>query len=101
MWMTNLLFTTILDTVRSYIERNKMGRFAPKEDAPTPPTADEIAREISVGSRCEVLGEDGVTRHRGVVRFVGETEFGNQPSVWIGVEYDDAYGKNDGSYAFI
>ncbi len=44
---------------------------------------------INVGSRVLFKGEPGV------VRFVGETQFA--PGVWIGVELQEANGKNDGS----
>lgn len=89
------------DTVRSYIERHKMGRFAPKAETPAQPTDEEVASRFPVGSRCEVVAENGVTKYRGTIRFVGETEFGNKAGVWIGVEYDEAYGKNDGSCVFV
>jgi tubulin-specific chaperone B len=74
-----------------------MGRFAPRTNIQAPPTSEEIAAQMPIGSRCEVLAENGVTKHRGTIRFVGETDFGTKTGVWIGVEYDEAYGKNDGS----
>jgi tubulin-specific chaperone B len=85
------------DTVKRYKEIHKMGRFAPKPEAPAPPTTEEIASQMPVGSRCEVVAENGVTKYRGTIRFVGETEFGTKTGVWVGLEYDEAYGKNDGS----
>jgi tubulin-folding cofactor B len=85
------------DTVKAYKEIHKMGRFAPKPDTPASPTAQEVASQIPLGSRCEVVAENGITKYRGTIRFVGETEFGNKTGVWVGVEYDEAYGKNDGS----
>ncbi|CAG8572690.1 16127_t:CDS:2 [Acaulospora colombiana] len=85
------------DTVKAYKEKHKMGRFAPKSEETAAPSADDIASQMPIGSRCEVVADNGVTKHRGTIRFVGETEFGNKTGVWIGVEYDDHYGKNDGS----
>ncbi|CAG7847902.1 Tubulin-folding cofactor B AltName: Full=Cytoskeleton-associated protein 1; AltName: Full=Cytoskeleton-associated protein CKAPI; AltName: Full=Tubulin-specific chaperone B [Serendipita indica DSM 11827] len=87
---------TWADTVKSYIEKHQMGRFAPKTDSPATPTLAEISAQYPIGSRCEVATDAG-PKYRGTIRFVGETEFGNKTGVWIGVEYDEAWGKNDGS----
>ncbi|KAJ2459786.1 hypothetical protein GGF42_001249 [Coemansia sp. RSA 2424] len=86
------------DSVRAFKRRHRMGRFADGasemsigEDA----KAKELALSIPVGSRCEVAMPDGEFKKRGTVRFVGETEF--RPGCWVGVEYDEPVGKNDGS----
>lgn len=73
--------------------RNKVGRFTDaeeKEDLSPPP-----AINISVGERCEVESTEPGLKKRGAVRFVGQTKFGK--GIWIGIEYDEPFGKNDGS----
>ena len=87
-----------LDTVLAYKQRNKLGRFA--QDSSTSGHEDTLQLpDIHVGQRCEVdSGEDGGLQKRGIVQFVGATEFGNKVGVWIGIQYDEPVGKNDGSY---
>lgn len=84
----------LLDTVLAYKQRNKVGRFAPKDEAKPKPTFDV---NIPVGSRCEIESTDPGLRKRGTVRYVGLTKFGTGEGVWVGVEYDEPLGKNDGS----
>ncbi|GLB41586.1 putative CAP_GLY [Lyophyllum shimeji] len=81
------------DTVLAFKQRNKMGRFAPKDEAAT--AQPELPTDITVGSRCEVESTEPGLSKRGTVRFVGTTKFGK--GVWVGVEYDEPMGKNDGS----
>lgn len=74
-----------------------MGRFADATDEErTQPDIDEIQKAIPVGSRCEVDIADAGLKKRGTVRFVDATKFGTG-GVWVGIEYDEPLGKNDGS----
>ncbi|KAI8889738.1 hypothetical protein K501DRAFT_237920 [Backusella circina FSU 941] len=86
------------DTVRAFKERNKLGRFsdeaAAKEEA-TEIAYKEALEDIKVGDRCEVASEDNSMMKRGTVKFIGETKF--QVGPWIGIQYDEPLGKNDGS----
>lgn len=50
--------------------------------------------DINVGDKVIVTTLNG-TRHRGVVRFRGETKFAS--GIWYGVELDKPEGRNSGS----
>eukprot|EP01135_Chromosphaera_perkinsii_P000412 Nk52_evm59s78 gene=Nk52_evmTU59s78 len=97
MEMTEEEYANKQDTVRAFKMRNKMGRFADdyeekkkaKEDAEA-----ELASKINVGERCEIAVKGAPTR-RGTVMYVGKTSF--KDGSWVGVQYDEPVGKNDGS----
>jgi len=96
--MSNQEYETRRDTVLSYKKQHNMGRFAPASDSAekSSPDAEEVKRSYPLGSRCEVDVGDAGLKKRGAVRFVGTTKFGGG-GVWIGIEYDEPLGKNDGS----
>lgn len=93
------------DTVLAYKQRNKLGRFAESSGTSNPTTSESALAQIiaayQLGARCEVDHGDGsdseILKKRGTVRFVGTTSFGTGAGVWVGVEYDEPVGKNDGS----
>ncbi|KAH9479275.1 Tubulin-folding cofactor B [Psilocybe cubensis] len=80
------------DTVLAYKQRNKIGRFAPQNSTPEP---ERPSVNVPIGSRCEVESAEAGLSKRGTVRFCGPTKFSQ--GTWVGVEYDEPFGKNDGS----
>ncbi|KAJ0124888.1 hypothetical protein N8I77_005876 [Diaporthe amygdali] len=88
------------DSVLAWKKAEKLGRFDPdapsKEQAKIAAFAEEVrSRDIEVGKRCRVGGDD--TR-RGTVMYVGDVkEIPNGSGAWVGVQLDEPVGKNDGS----
>lgn len=82
------------DSVLAWKKRNLLGRFDPaREDRSSPDNVIESQDVgITTGQRCRI-GD-----RRGRVEYVGTVE-GIAPGTWIGVNYDEPVGKNDGSFA--
>ena len=76
-------------------EKFKAERIAAGEDVPAELTDDSFAEEASkmkVGDRCQVSPGDRL----GAVRYVGRLA-SLKAGFWIGVEFDEPVGKNDGT----
>jgi len=91
------------DTVQAYLKKNKMGKYNAEEMAAL--AAEKVKQEeeekkliddggIVEGARCQVT-VPGSSKRKGTIKFVGNVHF--QPGWWVGVQYDEPYGKNDGS----
>lgn len=89
------------DSVRSFLKRNKMGKF--NEEEASEKAAEQkckleeeklAAETITTGSRCEVRAPGQPTK-RGTVMYVGLTDF--KPGYWVGIKYDEPFGKHNGS----
>ena len=79
----------------AYKARNKIGRFAVSAAA-VPATIPQAG--LVIGARVRVdLSSTGIYRRVGTVRYMGEAGFAE--GIWIGIEYDEPVGKNDGSVA--
>merc|ERR1711936_1272250 len=91
------------DTVAAFLKKNKLGKYNEEEMAQLAKQKEEREAEekktsieggMVEGARCEV-SVAGQLKKRGTIRFSGNVHF--QPGWWVGVEYDEPTGKNDGS----
>jgi len=94
------------DSVLAWKRRAKLGRFDPEAKSLEQLVGERRAHDVEqirvkgveVGLRCRVNGSD---ERRGRVRYVGEIEGlgGDREAgcVWVGVEFDEPVGRNDGS----
>lgn len=91
------------DTVLRWKKENKLGRFDPNLASSTSEKEQESqqivkSHNIKVGLRCRVKG--GIGERRGVIKHVGPVPEINASApnlVWVGIEFDEPLGKNDGS----
>lgn len=95
-------------TLKEFLQRNKLGKYNPeiisqkeeearKEEEERKRAAErdkELVDSIVVGARCEVIVPNQLPK-RGVVAFKGGVQFTD--GLWVGVKYDEPFGKNDGS----
>ncbi|XP_053678434.1 tubulin-folding cofactor B [Anopheles nili] len=89
------------DSVRSFLKRNKLGKFNEEEMAKQ---ENERRRqeeenqkkldETNIGDRCRVTAKNSPIRF-GTVMYKGPLE--DKPGVFIGVKFDEPLGVNDGS----
>lgn len=87
------------DSVLQWKKQQKLGRFDPNYNsrkAQAQAENEKSAESIRVGSRARVFNIEG--ERRGVVRFVGRIDaLDDGENVWVGMEFDEPVGKNDGS----
>lgn len=94
-------YNTKQNTVRDFLRRNKLGKYNAEEQAKMAERAaedqaerDRAAALCVIGSRCLVTAKG--PRRVGTIRYNGEFE--EKPgAVFIGVEFDEPLGVNDGS----
>ncbi|CAG9787604.1 unnamed protein product [Diatraea saccharalis] len=89
------------DTLRSFLQRNKLGKYNEEEMTKLKEQQQKeleeeakLAEAVLVGARCEVRVPQQPTR-RATVRYNGTLD--GAKGIWIGVQYDEPRGKNDGS----
>ncbi|GBP53852.1 Tubulin-folding cofactor B [Eumeta japonica] len=89
------------ETLRSFLQRNKLGKYNEEEmvklkeqqEAELKEEA-RLASAVTLGARCEVRMPNQ-PRRRATVRYNGPLD--GARGFWIGVQYDEPLGKNDGS----
>lgn len=95
-------YNTKRNTVRDFLRRNQLGKYNAEEQAKmTERAAEELAEQerlaalAVVGARCLVTAKG--PRRVGTVRYCGE--FDGKAGVFVGVEFDEPLGVNDGTVA--
>lgn len=87
------------DSVLQWKKDQRLGRFDPEYDSRIKQLEAEnaaIAESILVGDRCRTINISG--ERRGRVMYVGKiTSLDEGKKIWVGIEFDEPVGKNDGS----
>lgn len=87
------------DSVLQWKRENQLGRFDINYESKLQELEKQTsaaAEKIKVGDRCRVMAISG--ERRGLVKYVGKIQsLAEGKSVWVGVEFDEPVGKNDGS----
>jgi tubulin-folding cofactor B len=86
-------------TVRQWKRDNQLGRFDPGYESRKQEQLKlnhHKSDSIPLGSRFRTIDDINGER-RGVVRYVGKVPVIDHENVWVGVEFDEPVGKNDGS----
>lgn len=99
--LTNQQYENRDDSVRSFLKRNKLGKYNEEEMKEIEKKREEAvkrdlerAQKITVGSRCKVTTANQPTRI-GTVMYNGDLE--GKKGIFIGVKFDEPLGVNDGS----
>lgn len=96
--MTEEEYAKRSDSVLQWKTQNKLGRFNPQyqtEKKQKLQMEEEAAANIHVNDRCRIISIAG--ERRGTVRYVGKIESLDEgEGIWVGIEFDEPVGKNDG-----
>uniref|UniRef100_A0A0V0G7T1 Putative tubulin-folding cofactor b-like protein n=1 Tax=Triatoma dimidiata TaxID=72491 RepID=A0A0V0G7T1_TRIDM len=89
------------DSLKTYLMQNRLGKYNEEEmekrEAMRKREEEmelEKLKTCGVGLRCQV-SVPGQSVRRATIKFIGTVNF--KPGNWIGVQYDEPLGKNDGS----
>ncbi|XP_017465073.1 PREDICTED: tubulin-folding cofactor B [Rhagoletis zephyria] len=99
--LTNEQYETKPDTVRNFLKKNRMGKYNEEEARQQEEKLQrqkqldqERADLCTIGARCQVTVPGNPLR-RGTIRYKGPID--GKKGIFIGVEYDEPLGKNNGS----
>ncbi|AOA61519.1 Alpha-tubulin folding protein [Komagataella phaffii CBS 7435] len=90
-------YNSMDNTVRRWKEENKLGRFDPDYQSKKSRILEEhrkLSESFEIGARCRTMN---MMERRGYIRYVGIIPEIDNESYWVGVEFDEPVGKNDGS----
>lgn len=91
--MSNDKYSERNDSLLAFKMKNKLGRFA--ETKTKEECEGDSVSHIKIGDRCQVMVKETQPR-RGRVMYIGK--IGNLPGKFVGVRFDEPYGKNDGTF---
>ncbi|KAJ8683039.1 hypothetical protein QAD02_018831 [Eretmocerus hayati] len=89
------------DTVAAFLKEHKLGKYneeeakkREEEKLKEREKEEKLISSMKIDDRCEVT-VPGNPKRRATIKYIGQTDF--KSGCWIGVKYDEPFGKNDGS----